>query len=136
MYPPLEINLAEALDAQPLGRVDEVTHLDRIAGEERNRLEQAPPPGVLTCEWLDEARQLGEEEVDEWARHELGDAAAATLLEDAPLDDRPLVVGLDVMESRLVEQGTERAVHEPRMPVADVGVGPDDDVAARLVEGV
>ena len=47
-------------------------------------------------------------------------------------DDRALVVALHVLQSRLVEQRPDRAVDHPRVPVPDVGVGPDDDVAARL----
>ena len=56
--PPLEVDLAEALDADPLGDVDEVPDLDRVAGEERDRLEQRAPAGVLAGERLDEPRQL------------------------------------------------------------------------------
>ena len=46
----------------------------------------------------------------------------------------PLVVALDVLQPRLVEQRSERPVDHPRVPVADVRVGPDDEVAGRLVE--
>src|SRR3954451_11015042 len=48
--PALEVDLAEALDADPLGGVDEVTDLDGVAREERDRLEQRPPRGVLARE--------------------------------------------------------------------------------------
>ena len=58
MDPALEVDLAETLDPDPLGDVDEVADLDRVAGEERDLLEQGPPPGVLAGERLDEARQL------------------------------------------------------------------------------
>ena len=78
----------------------------------------------------------GIEEVDQRPRDELRDAAAAALLEHAVLDDRALVVALDVLEPRLVQQRPERPVDHPRVPVPDVGVGPDDDVAARLEEGL
>ena len=58
MDPPLEVDLAEALDADPLRGVDEVADLDRVAGEERDRLEQRPAPRVLAGERLDEPGQL------------------------------------------------------------------------------
>ena len=83
MDPPLEVDLAEALDPDPLGGVDEVADLDRVAGEERDRLEQRAPARVLAGERLDDPGQLREEQVDERPRDELGDPAAAALLEDA-----------------------------------------------------
>ena len=36
----VEVDLAEALEPDALGEVDEVADLDRVAGEERDRLEQ------------------------------------------------------------------------------------------------
>src|SRR5207244_2595220 len=134
MHPTLEIDLAQALDAQPLGGVDEMADLDRIAGEEGDRLEQRAAAGVLAGQRLDEAGQLREEEVDQRPRDKLRDAATAAFLEDAALDDGPLVVALDVLQPRLVEERPQGPVDHPRVPVADVGVGPDDDVARRLVE--
>src|SRR6476661_2693543 len=131
-----QVDLPETLDADPLSRIDEVADLDRIAREERDRLEQAPAAGVFPGERLDEPGQLGIEEVDQWARHELRHAAAATLLELAALHDRPLVVALDVLQPRLVEERPERAVHHPVVPVLHVRIGPYDDVAARLVQGL
>ena len=76
----------------------------------------------------------GEEQVDQRPGDELGDPAAAALLELAVLDDRALVVALDVLQARLVEERPERAVDHPRVPVADVRIGPDDEVAGGLVE--
>ena len=104
MDPPLEVDLAEALDADPLGGVDEVADLDRVAGEERDRLEERPAAGVLAGERLDHPRQLRVEQVDQRPRDELRDPAAAALLEHAALDDRALVVALDVLQPRLVEE--------------------------------
>src|SRR5712671_107901 len=132
MDPPFEIDLAETLEAGSLGGVDEMPDLDCVPREERDRLEQRPPPGIFAGERLDHPRQLREEQVDERPRDELGDPAAATLLEDATLDDRALVVALHVLETRLVEERPERPVDHPGMPVADVRVGPDDDVPGRL----
>ena len=117
-----------------LGGVDEVADLDRVAGEERDRLEQRPAARVLAGQRLDHPRQLRVEEVDERSGDELRDPAAAALLEDAALDDRALVVALDVLQPRLVEERPERPVDHARVPVLHVRVGPDDDVAAGLVD--
>ena len=56
----VEVDLAETVEAEPLGEVDEVADLDRVAGEERDLLEVLAPPGVLAGERLDVARQLAE----------------------------------------------------------------------------
>ena len=123
-------------EAAPFDDVDEVPDLHGVAGEEGQRLEQAPPAGVLAGERLDQAGQLGEEEVDQRPGDKLGDPAAAALLEDAALDDRAAVVALDVLDALLGDQRADRAVDHARVPVADVRVGPDDDVAAGLVEAL
>ena len=75
--PPLEVDLADGRQPVGLDDVDQQADLDRVAGEERHALEERAAAGVLAGERLDHARQLGEEEVDERARHELGDATAA-----------------------------------------------------------
>src|SRR6266480_981543 len=113
MDPPLQVHLAEALEPGPLGDVDEMYDLDRVACEERHRLEQSASTGVLARQRLDQPGQLGEEQVDERSRDELRDPAAAALLELAALDDRALVVALDVLEARLVKQRPERPVDHP-----------------------
>src|SRR4029078_3577913 len=79
---PLEVDLAETLDPDALRGIDQMPDLDRIAGEERDRLEQRPAPGVLAGEGVDHPRQLWVEEVDQRSCDELRDAAAAALLED------------------------------------------------------
>ena len=45
--PPLEVHLAEPVDARLLGGVDQVPDLHRVPGEERQLLEQRAAPGVL-----------------------------------------------------------------------------------------
>src|SRR4029079_10259441 len=102
--PPLQVDLAQAIEAGPLDDVDQVPDLDRIAGEEGDLLEQSAATRVLAGQRLDEARKLGEEEVDQGPGHELGHAAAAALPEHAALDDRALVVSLHVLQARLVEE--------------------------------
>ena len=69
-------------------------------------------------------------------RHELRHAAAAALLELAALDDRALVVRLDVADTRLREKRAKRTEQEARMPVDDVCVRPRDQVAGRRIEAL
>ena len=113
-----------------------MTDLDRVASEERDLLEMLAPAGVLAGERLDVARQLGEEEVDQRSSDELRDASAAAFLEHTALDDRSLVVGLDVADPLLDQQRAEGAVEEAWMPVEDVCVRPRDQVARCLVEAL
>ncbi len=134
MDPPLEVDLAQPVQSGPLGDIDQVPDLHRVAGEERDLLEQAAASRVLAGERLDKPRQLGEEEVDQRPSDELGHAPAAALAEHPALHDRALVVALDVLQARLVEQWPERPVDHPRVPVAHVRVSPDDQVAGRLVQ--
>ena len=47
MDAPLEVDLAEAVEPGALGDVDEVADLDRVAGEERDLLEEGAPARVL-----------------------------------------------------------------------------------------
>ena len=132
MEPPLQVHLAQGLETGPLRDVDQVPDLDGVAGEERERLEQAAAARVLAGERLDEARQVRVEQVDERARDQLGDPASAAFAEHASLDDRALVVTLDVLDPRLHEKRAQRAVGHPWVPVADIRVAPHDDVARRL----
>ena len=136
MDPSLQVHLAEPFEAASVGDVDQVSYLDGIPGEERQRLEQAPPPGVFAGERLDQAGEFRKEEVDERSRDQLGDPSSSALLEKSALHYRPAVVALDVLDPLLCDERANRSVDHPRMPVADVGVGPDHDVAARLVEAL
>src|SRR5688500_16942245 len=133
---PLEVDLSEPREPGLIEDVDEQSDLDRVAGEEGQRLEQLAPSGVLARERLDHARQLGEEEVDERACHQLRDAAAALGLERVAGPDRSLVETLDVLDLRLRQEGTDEPVDEPRLNVADIGVDPGDDVAVEHVEAL
>ena len=47
MDPDVEVDLAKPVEAEPLGEVDEVADLDRVAGEERDLLEVLAAAGVL-----------------------------------------------------------------------------------------
>src|SRR5947207_6564851 len=85
--PPLEVDLAQPLEAHSLRDVDEVADLDRVAGEERDALEQRAPAGVLPGQRLDQARELGKEEVDQRSCDQLRDPSPAALPEDAALHD-------------------------------------------------
>ena len=136
MDPPLEIHLPQALETDPIGDVDQVADLDGVTREEGDRLEHAPAPGILAREWLDEPRKLRVEQVDERPSDQLRDPAAAALLQDSAFHDRPAVVALDVLDPLLGDERADRSVDHPRVPVADVRVRPDHDVAGRLVEAL
>ena len=90
--------------AELVAGVEEHGGLDRVAGRERQPVEEVAARRHLPRERLDETGELGEEQVDQRAGDELGHAATAALAEDAALDDRPLVVALDVLQPRLVER--------------------------------
>src|SRR5665811_1565436 len=81
----LQVHLAQRLEPGPLRDVDEVPDLHRVAGEEGDRLQQAAAPRVLAREWLDEAREVRVEQVDEGPRDKFGDAAPAALPQDPVL---------------------------------------------------
>src|SRR5438093_2547117 len=104
MDPPLQVDLADGRQPHRLNDVHQQPDLHRIASEEGERLEQAAPPRVLTGEWLDDPRQLGEEQIDERTRHELGDAATALRDDSLPLLVRASIEALDVLKARLAEQ--------------------------------
>ena len=134
MDPPFQVHLAKALDTEPLRGIDQVPDLHGVSREERDRLEQRPAAGILPRQRLDHPRQLRVEQVDERSSDELRDPPAAAFLEHAVLHDRALVVALDVLQARLVEERPERPVDHPRVPVLHVRVGPHDDVAGGLVD--
>ena len=55
MDPSLQVHLAQPLQADALGNVDEVPDLHGVPGEERNRLEQGAAARILPGQGLDEA---------------------------------------------------------------------------------
>ena len=137
MDPPLEVDLADARQPDAVHDVHQQPELDRVAGEEWHRLEQLAAAGVLAGQRLDDAGQLGEEQVDERPRRELGHAAALAGL-PLPIGGHqgPVVEALDVLDPRLAEERAQQPVNEARLDVPDVGVHPDHDVAAQLVQAL
>ena len=62
-------------DAEALGHVDEQAQVDAVAVDEGHLLEHLPAGGALAGQGLDQRRQLGEEQGDEGAGHQLGHPA-------------------------------------------------------------
>src|SRR6266566_4252886 len=133
---PLEVDLANRRETCLVEDVDQQPYLDRVAGEERHRLEELPSPGVLPGEGLDESGELGEEEIDEWPRHQLRDAPAALGHDPVPVADGALVEALHVGDALLTQQRAQQPVDEARLDVADVGIDPRHDIAVQHVEAL
>src|SRR6185295_5223478 len=81
-------------------------------------------------------RELGEEQVEDRPRGELGDAPAAGRLQLAVHAQRPLIEGLHELQVRAHEERTNDPVDEFRMRVRDVRIDPHDDVAAQHVQAL
>ena len=122
--------------AQPIRLRDreQEPELHPVAGEEGHALQHRPPSGVLTAERLDQARQLGEEEVQHGTGRQLRDAPAALGLQLAAVAQRTAVEALDVGDLGVGQQRTEQAVYELGMDVGDVRVDPADQVALEREE--
>ena len=121
-----EVDLRGGREPVAFDDVDEQRELHAPAFDERERLEHLAPSGVLAGQWLHEARELGEQRRDEWARHELGHASAAVRL----IVQRSSVEPLDERDVGLRQEWTEQRGHEVRAEVADVGVEPAEEVAS------
>ena len=104
--------------------------LDAQALHERDRLEDLAAARVLTGERLHEAREFGEQQGDERARDEFGDAATAGGLPvQGPAVEALHEPGLGLGEERADEAGDEMLLEVP-----DVRIDPADDVAAARVD--
>ncbi len=52
----VEVYLAQPIEAEPIGEVDEVADLDGVAGEEGDVFKDLASARVLAREWLDDPR--------------------------------------------------------------------------------
>ncbi len=120
-----EIDLCHGVESRLGGQVDEQSEIDAVALFEGHLLEERAPTRVLTGKWLDIGRQVGKEQRDQGARHELGDPPA---LVGAPFD-RAVVEPLDEIDAVVQQQGAEQPGDESRLEIADVAVAPHDEVA-------
>ena len=134
----LEIDLSHGVHAEPFSDIDQQSDLDAVARAERDLLEQAATAGVLSRERLDQAGQVRPEHVDQGSRRQL---------RNSPAFERPCsparipsegatVEGLHVADIGIGEDRPERAEDETRMEVRDVGIEPQDDVAAKDEEAL
>jgi len=125
------VDLRHGLQAALLEHVDQHADLNRVPGEERDRVEEVPGSRELAGQRLDEPRQLGEEQVQRGLRGQLGDPAAAVGHVHGLLRVRPAVGRLDELDVRLGDQAADHAGDELAAEVARVGVSERDDVAGR-----
>ena len=131
-----QVHLGDPVEPEPLQDIDQESDLDPVAGEERELLEHLAAAGGLAREWLEHARQFGEEQVEQRARRELGDPAAPRFVPPAPHLERPPVIPFDVADAGVTQQGPQEAVDELGMDVPDVRIHPCDQVAPEDVEAL
>ena len=126
-----EVDLRDRVEAEALDEVDQQPELDTPPLDERQHLERFAPARVLAAERLHDVGELREEQREQRARDQLGDAAAA--------GRRAFVGAVVVAPSRSTTSGrassgsTQRG-HVVGREVAEVGVEPADDVAPALVQ--
>ena len=101
----VEVDLRDGVDAEVGDEVDEQADLDAPALDERHRLEQRAPAGVLTGERLHEPREVREQRRDDRPGHELGDPPAAGGL----AVQRAAVVALHEADRGIGEQRLRRS---------------------------
>ena len=80
-----EVDLHHRLGADEPAHVDEQAEVDAVADRERQALEHRAPAGVLARQRLDDAGEVGEQELEQGPGRELGDAAAADAVALGPL---------------------------------------------------
>src|SRR5262249_36836072 len=131
-----EVGLGDAVQTEVLDDVDQVASLHTVPGEEGQSLEQLTPAGILTSQRLYQPGQHRIEEIDERACRELGNPSTTGGLKLAAEVQRPPVETFDVADPGVDEQRADRAVHELRVDVGDVGIAPDDDVSLQHVEAL
>ena len=95
----------------------------------RQLLEEGAAHRPLPRQRLVQPGQLGEEQPDQRAGDQLGDPAALERDRDAAVEHRALVEALDQLDARVGEQRAEQAGHEVGVPVDQVGVHEDDQLA-------
>src|SRR5205823_10619467 len=124
-----EVDLGDG--AQPIGfrNRQQQTKLHAVASEEGHAFQHSPAPRVLARQRLDEAGQLGKEQIEQRPGRELRDASATLGLQFRAELQRSAVEALDVVDLGVAQQGTEQAVNELGVDIADIGVDPADQVA-------
>ena len=132
VVPHVEVDLGDGVEAEVGDEIDQQPDLDAPALDERHRLEQRPPAGVLTRQRLHEPREVWEQRRDHRTGHELGDPATTRRL----AVQRAAVVALHEADRGIGEQRLQQPGDEVGTEVPDVGVEPADDVAAAGVQGL
>src|SRR5215212_2474316 len=118
----VEVDLGHGVQANRLVDVDQQRGLDRVTAGERDALEQVATAGHLARQRLLEARQFRPVHVQQWARHQLGDAAPALAHGDTLGLERAPVEALDEVDARHADKRAELPAHEVLAELLAVGV--------------
>ena len=86
-----EVDLGDGAGPEPGGHVDEQAQVDAVALHERHPLQHLPPGRELAAQGLADGQQVGEEQAEQRAGHQLGHPATA---------HRAVVVALDEADAR------------------------------------
>ena len=73
----VEVDLGHARQPDRMPGIDQQRHVDGVAAEERQRLQQLPPGGHLTGQRLAHRRELGVQQAEQRSGAQLGHPAAA-----------------------------------------------------------
>ena len=125
----VQVDLGDPVEAESTRQVDQQPHVHAVPAHERNRFEHRPAPPVFARQRLDDAAELGEEHRQQRPGDQFGHAPAAR-----SLGLGAVVVPLHEVAVGIREQRAEHASYEAHIEVADVGIAPHDDVAARHVQ--
>ena len=126
-----EIDLRDRVAAEALDDVDEQSELDAPAFDEGQHFECPATRRVLAAERLHDVGELREEQRQQRARDELGDAAAAGRRAFERSARTCAFTNIDV---GVGEQRRAQALDVLAAEVAQVGVEPADDVASARVQ--
>ena len=124
-----EVDLGDRVEPVLTVDVEQRGHLHAVAGGHRQRREHLAPHGPLAGQRLHDAAQRGRLQGQQRTRDELGDPAALVGGRGLAVAERALVEALDQQHRRVVEQGAEQTRHEVGVPVDEVGVHEDQQVA-------
>jgi len=130
-----QVDLGHLLDAEALGHVDQECELHAVTGGQPRLVQHRPGRGGLPGEGLANRRQVGEQQVQGGAGHELGDAPTFVPLSvQGPLVE-PLHQGhVRLPGSEVLEQGAQQAGDEMGAEVLHVGVEEDEELGVGLFQ--
>jgi hypothetical protein len=124
----VEVDLRDRIEADQLVGVDQQGDVDAVAGDERQLLQEIAARGDLTGERLAHCRELGVEGLQQRARGQLGDAAAAVPQGRVADPKGAAVEALDELGFVSAHERPEQAAGEVRAELLGVGVEKADNI--------